>query len=133
MRSKSCREPPLQPLATLLVFGPLELRGGTAIEPRIQRGDLARERIGFVLATIAAVMIGALALAFTRRRRLAPVTPPTTPADNPADALAREIADLDAAFAAQAQPTVTERDAYEHRRAVLKRALTERLARRRGP
>jgi hypothetical protein len=87
-----------------------------------------------ILVAIAAVMIGALALALARRRRLATATPlPPARVDDPADALAREIADLDAAFAAQAQPTVTERDAYEHRRAVLKRALTERLARRRGP
>jgi hypothetical protein len=42
--------------------------------------------------------------------------------------LAREIADLDAAFAAQQNPSDSVRTAYERRRAELAAALREELA-----
>jgi len=81
-----------------------------------------------------AIMILALAFALTRRRSVVSAGMPS-PRASVADAetLARDIADLDDAFARIAAPTDAERDAYRERRAVLKARLTSALAKEEVP
>ncbi len=85
-----------------------------------------------LLGSIGFLMLLALFRAASRRQRpvgttiprLAPLVPELpTP-----ERLAREIADLDAAFAAQPNPSESVRTAYERRRAELAAALREELA-----
>ena len=83
-----------------------------------------------LVTAVAGIAIGALVFALRRSRRrivLAPVVP-AVPADSEADALAREIAALDASFEQRGAPTGAERAAYELERQRLKHRLAERLA-----
>ena len=91
----------------------------------------------FVIAPVlgaAAIMILALAFALTRRRPGA--TTRASAAREPvedAESLARDIADLDDAFARVANPSDADRDAYRVRRAALKARLTSALAKEEVP
>lgn len=81
-----------------------------------------------LVIAIAAAMAAALVLALRRRgsvRMPAPVAPLR---ENATEALAREIAELDTAFAQRSDCGDAERAEYEGRREVLKRRLAERLA-----
>jgi hypothetical protein len=85
-----------------------------------------------VVGVVGAAMLAALARALTRRRMVA--APARATRRQPAagaspDALAREIAALDAAFEGSSAPSEDERVAYQTRRAQLKARLTEALAR----
>jgi hypothetical protein len=88
---------------------------------------------GALVAAIGIIMAAALMVAL-RRRRGAVRTPAgaAAPRDDPAEALAREIAELDAAFDRRRDAGEAERAEYERRRAHLKRQLAERLAPHRG-
>jgi hypothetical protein len=94
--------------------------------PALSRGLF----VAIVLLAIGVAMLIALAVAFRRRsaRTGAPVhfTPRMVDAAEP---LAREIADLDAEFAARAEPTASERAEYDARRRELKALLADILAR----
>ena len=89
---------------------------------------------GALLIALGAVMAVALVVALRRRRRTG-VAPAPVPArgEDPTDALAREIAELDAAFAQRGVVTDVERESYDRRRAALKSELTRRLAASRRP
>ena len=78
------------------------------------------------VAVAAAVMAVALAFALTRRRPARLMQRDDAPAD--AAHLARDIAELDDAFARVDAPTDVERDAYEQRRQALKARLAAALA-----
>lgn len=83
------------------------------------------------VAAAAAIMLLALAVALTRRR---PVRVAAR-ADAPDDAahLARDIAELDDAFARAAAPSDVERASYQARRDALKARLTKALAKEEVP
>ena len=94
----------------------------------------AGSRSAYVAAVVAlagVLMLGALAFAQRRRagRALAGVARPAAAAD----ALARQIAALDAGFARLREPDPAARAAYETRRATLKRDLAAALAARGEP
>lgn len=105
-------------------------------EPTAPRGN--RFLLAPVLAA-AAIMALALAFALTRRRPArvvaradaAPGRAPAVAAD--ASHLARDIAELDDAFARVASPTDAEREAYRRRRDALKARLTAALAKEQVP
>ena len=105
-----------------------DTRGGADVtvtvgEPTGPRGN----RYLFApVALAAAVMAVALAFALTRRRPARLVRRNDAPAD--AAHLARDIAELDDAFALVDAPTDLERDAYEQRRQALKARLVAALA-----
>jgi len=84
---------------------------------------------GTLVAAIGVVMVAALVIALRRRggpvRMPVPVVPPR---EDPAEALAREIVELDTAFAQRSDRDDAERVEYERRREALKRQLAERLA-----
>lgn len=84
--------------------------------------------VALVVALAGAVMLVALAVAQRRRTVRAPVG-----TVGGADALARQIAALDAGFARLREPDPAARAAYESRRATLKRDLAAALAARREP
>ena len=99
--------------------------------PRVGRSTL----IAALLGVIGAAMLLALARAVARRPRVlagAPVAPvaPRSPEEPSAERLARDIADLDAAFEREPSPSDEARAAYERRRGELKALLTDALARR---
>ncbi len=84
-----------------------------------------------LLGAIGFLMLLALLRAGIRRQRAPGFTAPRMPVVSEVptpDRLAREIADLDAAYAAQAEPSEAVRTAYERRRAELADALREALA-----
>lgn len=85
-----------------------------------------------LLGAIGLLMLITLFRAAQRNQRPVGTTPPrlaTMKVEVPTpERLAREIADLDAAFAAQASPSESVRTAYERRRAELADALREELA-----
>jgi hypothetical protein len=84
-------------------------------------------RFMFVPVIVAALlMTGALAFALTRRR--SPAVVATQPPPTDAAHLARDIAELDDAFARIAVPSDAERVAYQRRRDTLKSQLTAALA-----
>lgn len=80
----------------------------------------------------AAIMVLALAFALTRRRPVRVMTRPEVPEDAAAH-LARDIAELDDAFARTEKPSDAERDAYRQRRDALKARLAAALAKREVP
>lgn len=83
-----------------------------------------------VVAVLGAGMLVTLARAFARRaERGTRGTPGATRLRADAERLARQIADLDAAFERQRDPGDDARDAYRVRRDELKRELTDVLAR----
>ena len=90
----------------------------------------ARTATGVLVAIVAVVMIGALAIGLRRGRPPVPAAAPAPaiPRENEADALARRIAELDAAFDLSPDHTEDERLRYQRQREVLKRRLAERLA-----
>ena len=83
-----------------------------------------------LVAALAVVAAGAVAFALRRSRRHAPraAVPAPAPTISEADALAREIAALDAAFEQQTEHDDAARRSYERERERLKRQLAERLA-----
>lgn len=91
----------------------------------------------FIIAALAALMIGALAIALRRARtpaaRSLPMPAPQPQGDSEGDALAREIAALDADFERRAPQDDGARVRYRDERARLKQRLAERLAARRRP
>lgn len=93
--------------------------GVVRIELPASRGGFRALFVAVVVTMVGAAMLIGLARALSRRRP----TPVTASGLAPADRLAREIAALDAAFAAQATPTADARAAYEARRAELKGEL----------
>jgi len=91
----------------------------------------------FVIAPVlgaAGIMVLALVFALTRRRstHATHAAPHPARADD-AESLARDIADLDDAFARVVEPSDAERDAYRERRAALKAQLTSALAKEEVP
>jgi hypothetical protein len=90
--------------------------------PTAPRGN---RNLYVLVAIAAAVMAVALAFALTRRR-VQPIAV-REPAHDAAH-LARDIAELDEAFARSASPSDAERDAYHQRRQALKTQLTAALA-----
>jgi hypothetical protein len=86
-----------------------------------------------IIVALGIVMSAALIVAL-RRRSHPPVRAVHAPAapEDPSEALARQIAELDAAFARRDSVGDPERAEYEQRRAFLKRELAERLAAHRG-
>jgi hypothetical protein len=102
---------------------------------RVPAAPVSRDmpRTALVIA-IGTVMVVALILAFLRRggTRASP-SAPVRVSEDPAEALAREIAELDSVYANGTDRSDAEREAYERRRAVLKRELAQRLAAPRGP
>jgi len=84
---------------------------------------------GALVVVIGVVMVAALVIALRRRggrvRMPVSVVPPR---EDPAEALAREIVELDTAFAQRSDRNDAERVEYERRREALKRQLAERLA-----
>jgi hypothetical protein len=111
-----------------------DVRAGDSITVRAP-GDAdggSRLYVTVLLGAIALLMLTTLLRAGARKQRpygeaplraMAPAPELPTP-----ERLAREIADLDAAFAAQANPSDAVRDAYEKRRAELADVLREELA-----
>jgi hypothetical protein len=93
-------------------------------------GD-ARSRFVLVVAvTCALAMLGAIVVAFRRRRApLAPVAPVATPSG----ALLHEIATLDTRFEHERAPSAEARAAYAEERERLKARLAEALANERRP
>lgn len=90
--------------------------------------------VAVVVALAGALMLVALAFAQRRRRTRAPAVATTGPRGAAAaDALARQIAALDAGFARLREPDPAARAAYETRRATLKRDLAAALAARGEP
>ncbi len=88
--------------------------------------------VSVLLGAIGLLMLLSLLRAGIRKQRPigAPVKRPSVVSDVPTpERLAREIADLDAAFAAQETPADSVRVAYERRRAELASVLREELAR----
>ena len=110
-----------------------DMRGGADVTisvgaPTGPRGN----RYLYVLVVVAAaVMAVALAFALTRRRSVRVRPRVDTPVDGAH--LARDIAELDDAFARVAAPTDEERDAYNQRRQVLKSRLAAALAKEEVP
>jgi hypothetical protein len=105
-----------------------DMRSGSDVtitvgEPTAPRGN---RYLFLPVAVAAAVMAVALAFALTRRRRVRVVEPVDTPVD--AAHLARDIAELDDAFARIASPSDAERGAYQQRRDALKTRLSAALA-----
>lgn len=84
--------------------------------------------VAVVLIAIGAVMLIALARAFSRRAGRLRVETVSGPRLRSADALAREIAALDAEFEREPPADREMRDAYAARRAALKEALARALA-----
>jgi hypothetical protein len=87
--------------------------------------------ITVLLGAIGFLMLLALLRSGIRKQRPLEYTPPRpslVPEVPTPERLAREIADLDAAFAAQAEPSEAVRRAYERRRAELAAALRDELA-----
>lgn len=101
---------------------------------RVPTAPAAPKRANMALVVaLGIVMAGALAVAL-RRARARPSradVPPTRAAESDVDALAREIATLDAAFETTDRGD-DDRARYQHRRDQLKAELAERLAARRG-
>ena len=95
----------------------------TVGEPTGPRGN----RFVYVPVLGAAAIMGvALLFALTRRRSVRVIAQPDTPVD--AAHLARDIAELDDAFARVDAPSDAEREAYRRRRDALKAQLTAALA-----
>jgi hypothetical protein len=82
-----------------------------------------------LIIAIGVVMAVALVVALRRRgRTTVAVSRAPAQSSDATDALAREIAELDAAFATRGVTTDAEREAYERQRATLKSELARRLA-----
>jgi hypothetical protein len=80
-------------------------------------------------AVVAAAMLVALLFATRRSPRLpGAASLPAAPSAAPSDLIAHQIAELDDAFEHRAAPAESEREAYESRRADLKRQLADALA-----
>lgn len=135
----------LEDTAATLVEGPLTRRGvevfddahfalfdgalpagGRDLVFRFSRPGVTAETIAAVLAALAGVLLLAAALVLLRRRP-APAAAVLAPADATPEALAREIARLDAAFEAGDRSPAAE-GAYRERRAALKARLAAALA-----
>ena len=88
-----------------------------------------------LVAAVGVIAVGALLFALRRSRRRVVVAPvaPAAAVESEADALARQIAALDASFEQREAPTEAERSAYELERQRLKQRLAERLAGSSGP
>jgi hypothetical protein len=87
-----------------------------------------------LVIALATVMIVALVVALRRRRSPARIpTRSAAPLEDATESLAREIAELDAAFAQRATASEADRGDYERRREALKRQLADRLAVQRSP
>lgn len=108
----------------------------TISPPSGPAGSFVERHTLALTAALATAMLIALVFALSRRRGTTPQPAPARAkrrADAPdPDALARQIAELDAAFAARASPSAAERTNYEARRKKLKRALARALDARRG-
>ncbi len=154
-------EQPTQLLEVLLEDQRAELTGAGLVEGspttiegrtfrRFQAGDVAALAVVTVrvpdaptsrdtprtalIVALTVVMVAALVVALRRRGRPRAIAIPIAPVeDDPASTLAREIAELDAAFAQRPTATDAERAVYEQRRAALKAELTARLAAPPGP
>ena len=105
-----------------------DMRGGSDLtitvgEPTAPRGN---RYLFLPVAVAAAVMAVALAFALTRRRPVRVVQTVEAPLD--ASHLARDIAELDDAFARIPSPSDAERAAYQQRREALKARLSAALA-----
>lgn len=87
-----------------------------------------------LVVLVGAIAVGALAFALRRSRSRVVSSPaPVAQAlESDTEALAREIAALDAAFERSPAPTASERATYERERERLKRQLADRLAARSG-
>jgi hypothetical protein len=99
--------------------------------PKVGAPPIDRRYVVGLALGIAAVMAGALALVFSRRRRAVPA-PASAPAgapqvDDESARLARAIAALDAEFERRANPTEEERAEYRARRQELKQRLAREL------
>lgn len=111
-----------------------DVRPGDRFTVEVPGAGLSGRRLYVTVLLIASVLLMLLALlrAGARRQRpaatVAPRLAPMLPEVPTPERLAREIADLDAAFAAQATPSDAVRTAYERRRAELADALREELA-----
>lgn len=108
----------------------------TIAPPTGPAGSFIERHTLSVVAALALAMLAALVFALARRKATAPALAParakrSAEAPDP-DALARQIAELDAAFSARANPGTAERNAYESRRKKLKSALARALDARRG-
>jgi hypothetical protein len=111
-----------------------DVRAGEQITVEVPGGGLTGRRLYVTVLLAASVLLMLLALlrAGARRQRpvgtTAPQLRPYVPDVPTPERLAREIADLDAAFAAQTTPSDAVRVAYERRRAELADALRDELA-----
>ena len=105
-----------------------DMRGGfdLTIEVGAPTAPRGNRYLLLPVAVAAAVMAVALAFALTRRRAVRAVAHVDAPAD--AAHLARDIAELDDAFARIDSPTDAERAAYQHHREALKARLSAALA-----
>jgi len=105
-----------------------DMRGGADVTITVgdPTGPRGNRYLFAPVAVAAAVMAVALAFALTRRRPARLVQRDDAPAD--VAHLARDIAELDDAFARVDAPTDVERDAYEQRRQALKARLAAALA-----
>ena len=104
-----------------------DVPAGSVIAVSVPPAPVLRSPNAALIIAIATVMGAALIIALRRRQRR-PVRPAVAPPPaSDADALAREIAELDARFAAGDHDDAS-RAEYEQRRAILKRRLAERLA-----
>jgi hypothetical protein len=105
-----------------------DIRGGADVTITVgdPTGPRGNRYLLAPVAVAAAVMAVALAFALTRRRPARVVSRDDGPVD--AAHLARDIAELDDAFARADAPTDVEREAYEHRRQALKVRLAAALA-----
>jgi hypothetical protein len=116
------------------------IAAASVITVRLPTASIARRATSpWLIAAVAMLMVGALVVALRRSRSRArpvvvvPASPSHVMIESDANALAREIAELDAAFEASSPADATARTRYEELRARLKHRLAERLAAHRGP
>jgi hypothetical protein len=117
-------------------FQAQDVAAGSVVTVRVPAVPLGRDaRTVVPIVIIAGVMVIALIFAMRRhkRRAAAAATPIPLPHEDPTEALARQIAELDADFARRADTGAEDRADYERRRSVLKRQLADRLAPDRRP
>ena len=111
----------------------------TIVPPTAPGGTFVERHLTALILALAGAMVLTLVVALSRRRGSARVpapapAPASRAAPSPeAERIAREIAELDAAFAARTGATPADRRAHDARREELKRALARALDARRGP
>jgi hypothetical protein len=108
--------------------------GGAVVTIRVPAATAnGSARTTVPIVVVAGLMAIALIIALRRRRGAVAVARPiAVPVEDPTEALARQIAELDAEFARRPDVGEAERADYERRRESLKKQLAARLAPHRG-